>query len=193
MFDGLRTTRMIILATIAWAAGCRSPTPAEAPLAAQARRVREGLTRKIEVQDSSVSDDDLAALDGLTRLDELRLLNTTITDRGVERLAKLDGLRVLGITSPHLTDAALRHIVGLEQLETLRLESASFTDAGIEPLAKLPNLRHLILVDVPLTDSSVPHIAAPAKLESVYLYGTKITDEGIEELDRLHPGLHLHW
>ncbi|MCA9047155.1 MAG: hypothetical protein KDA89_00405, partial [Planctomycetaceae bacterium] len=61
----------------------------------------------------------LAGLAGLPSLQVLRLSGPSMTDSGMEVLAKLSGLRRLDLSDSAISDETLKHISGLQNLEAL--------------------------------------------------------------------------
>ena len=76
------------------------------------RRDLGGLRKlqRLEIDTSSIADDDLAYLNDLTDLQALSLSKTNVTDRGVRQLLPLAGLRQLNLADTPVTDAALVHL-----------------------------------------------------------------------------------
>jgi Leucine-rich repeat (LRR) protein len=99
----------------------------------------------------------------LTNLEQLNLMQTDITDAGLEHLQGLKNLRVLNlrasltatVITPHVTDAGLEYLQGLTQLEELDLAFARVTDAGLVRLKKLTRLKKLNLEHVLRTFGAV--------------------------------------
>ena len=75
---------------------------------------------QLELWGSSVSDDRLADLEGLTRLRTLCLHMTRVGDKGLANLKGLPALRVLWLNRSAVTDAGLAHLKDRTDLEALR-------------------------------------------------------------------------
>ncbi|MEX2118996.1 MAG: hypothetical protein WD847_05235 [Pirellulales bacterium] len=209
-------------------AGCRqhAPSPSAGPvggpsarqrISESAAQVASGATRKIELDDVEVGDDDLKALGDMPALVELRLPKsritdrglahlaalvelerlvlgeTTVTDAGLQRLGKLSRLKTINFQTSHVTDEGLAHLAPLADLELLRLGSSRIRGPGLAHLRKLPRLKFLILNSAPLDDAGLAHLAGWQQLESLYVERTKVTDQGASELLDSCPKLHLHW
>lgn len=189
----------------------------EPSLATQIAAVEAGQSDQIQLIDTLVDDDDLAALPPLPGLRMLRLERCKLTDAafsrletqtglevlilgdtrctgdGLAQLATLSSLRTLNLDRSEVDDAALSHLAGLRELEMLRFGSSQIIGDGLVHLAGLPKLRHLILQQAPLTDAGLAHLKPLAGLESLYLEGTQVTETGLAELRQAIPELHVHW
>jgi hypothetical protein len=111
------------------------------------------------------ADADLAALNGLQAVAELRALHLAWCE--------------------HITDAGLKHVNHLVQLQSLEVTMAErVTDAGLAQLGELTLLQSLVLHRCyNVQDSSLPLLAPLRSLESLTLWGCRhITDVGAEAL-----------
>ncbi len=126
--------------------------------------------------------------------DSIRLDETLVTDLDIANLAGLDDkLRRINLSHTDLTDAMLKRLTRCEQLEQLRIASPRFTDEGLAVLAEMPRLRYLHLVGSPLADGAVPHLKRLTGLSALYLDGTEITLDGKRELRDALPDTHIHF
>lgn len=100
---------------------------------------------QLMLNNSAVSDEDLAAVAGRTGLQVLYLRGTEITDVGLAHLASLTGLYQLDLSGTMITDAGLAHLSGMANLAGLRLADTAVTDAGLPSLEGLTTLRSLDL------------------------------------------------
>jgi hypothetical protein len=113
------------------------------------------------------SDDDLACLKGLDKLQKLTLNNTKITDAG------------------------LAHVEGLTSLQKLYLVDTGISDTGLERLKGLTNLQILSLVGTQITDTGLDHLKGLGNLKTLFLAGTKVTDDGVKTLQEAMPMLKI--
>jgi hypothetical protein len=97
-------------------------------------------------------------------IDELTFSGDSITDKHLESLRKLSGLRVLSVARTAVTDAGLAHLKGLKGLRRLFLADTAVTDRGLENLQGLTELRELDLTNTRVTDAGVQRLqqALPA-------------------------------
>lgn len=116
---------------------------------------------------TKVSDDDLADLDKLPKLEYIALDNTNVTDAG------------------------LKHLADLKSLKILYLGSNSLTNAGIKHLSGLTGLQFLDLSDLRIGDDALPSLAGMTKLQKLNLYETNVTLEATFDFAKTLPDLEL--
>ncbi|KAM3870256.1 protein NLRC5 [Diretmus argenteus] len=101
--------------------------------------------------------DFLAAMEGLTQMEEIELDGWRMADRGVEQLTRLlpvwKGLRKISLSKNHINDQSgeklLEALRSCNQLEELYLSGNSLGDLSAARLALvLPSLAHLTVLDV---------------------------------------------
>ena len=82
----------------------------------------------------------------LTTLTELRLDNSDLSDRGIERLANLKQLEQLFLGGrQRFTDHGLEHLTTLEHLFRLSLYQTPVSDKGLAHVGRINGLQHLAL------------------------------------------------
>lgn len=148
----------------------------------------EGLPslRCLEVFGAQVTDDDLAQLRRLPRLEQYGFLSNRIHGPGLAHLAALPRLRQLMIRSESLTDGGLDALAGCKSLRRLTLYCPKLTAAGYAPLAKLTSLEELELCDLPLSDGVLAQLAGLRGLRKLNLDRTTgLTDAGLAHLGNL--------
>lgn len=116
---------------------------------------------------SKVADEQLAPLKELTRLSNLNLRGTEITDAG------------------------LANISNQKTLVRLHLEKTKITDKGLEQLKGLEKLEYLNLYGTEITDAGLAHLEGLKKLKNLYLWQTKVTSEGVKKLQDALPELKI--
>ncbi len=170
--------------------------------------------KRITLNQTDLTDDDLKAVEGMTRLRELYLRGTRITDAGLAHLGSLkdlnavdvrntgvtdEGVKLLGrftsliglyLGGTRVTDAGLVHIEKLAKLKHLQVPNSAVTDAGMTSIAKLTSLERLDLDELPgLTDAGLARLANLKSLKELSVVGTKVTPEGIATLRKAIPTL----
>ena len=70
----------------------------------------------------------------MTELDELDLRGSKITDAGLERIARLKGLKSLDLSDTAITDAGLARLKSLGRLSFLSVDETDATPGGVEAL-----------------------------------------------------------
>ncbi len=99
----------------------------------------------VSLQDTQVSDADIACLDGFCNLEALWLDGTQVTDDALQELQQFRRLRTLVLGRTSITDAGLAHIGKIHTLTYLSLDETRIGDDGLEHLKGLSQLRSLIV------------------------------------------------
>jgi hypothetical protein len=92
-----------------------------------------------------LTNEDLACLAGLTKLEQLGLVGPGVGDEGVAHLTKLKNLRFSSVVDSSMSDEGLSDLSQLDALEDLRISGGDFTDNG---LACFQKLRRLTLLEL---------------------------------------------
>jgi len=197
--------------------GCGS-APSEPTLAEQIASVRAGQSDRIQVEQALLTDDDLrqitrlgplrellldnadsrftaAGIDeinGLPKLEHLRIRGTGVDDKALSHLSGLESLKILNVPQGTFGDAALVELKRLPNLVQFRFSSPRVTDAGMQTLAELPAIKQLHLINVPITDAGLADLAKIEQLESLYIDGGQFSDAAVEKLFQARPKLHVH-
>jgi hypothetical protein len=131
-----------------------------------------------------LTEDTVARLAALTRLEVLDLGGATLADLGLDRPGRPDAER-----------AELKYIDRLKtliNLHTLDLTRLPVSSASLGFLEKLPKLRTLALGQIPrLDDSAVPLLLRLDSIETLNLAETGIGDRGLERLRQMKQLKHL--
>lgn len=134
-----------------------------------------------------ITDQDLADLPLLKRLEKLSISGNPITDVGVEHLARLQDLKEVDLSGSVITDRSLVILGGLRELETIAVSYSHISDSGIRHIASLPKLQVLYLVGTPITDSCAGYISEMKNLKELYVDYTKFTLIGAAEVWKHSP------
>ena len=137
-------------------------------------------------------DSDLALLRYSTRIGNLDLDRTGVSDEGLPHLKNLTHLYILELGQTAVTDAGLIHLQVLPELRLLKLSGTSITDAGLAQLVSIHSLNWLILDDTQVTDEGLTHLARLRGLERLDVNGTAVTPDGIARLKRTLPDIEIH-
>ena len=100
---------------------------------------------RVSFFNSKIADTDLERLAPLTRLEELYLEGTPITDAGLIYVKGFQDLDTLSLNKTHVTDRGLKQLDGLDQLVWLGLSFTRVTATGLQGLQRLPRLQQLYL------------------------------------------------
>jgi hypothetical protein len=151
------------------------------------------------LDESNVTDNDLAALATLSSLKRLSLVHTAITDEGLDAVGAIDSLEDVSLLDTPVTLPPLVALSGRHN--TLQINSShgvlgnrklalSGTEISDEGLLRLHNAVELEGIELPsrITDRGFRHLHGLLKLKYVVFAGTRITDRGFGELiDRSPP------
>ena len=130
-----------------------------------------------------ITDAGLVRLGSLTSLTSLNLVGTPVTDEGLQHLTRLSRLEMLSLSGMMITDDGMRHVQKLTGLKRLRLERTRVTDAGLAHLGALSSLTSLTII--------APNVADEGAVEWMLLNESRITDRGLRHLERLTKLRHL--
>lgn len=115
--------------------------------------------QELDVQVAAVTNDDMKHLRRLTLLKTLNLRGSSsgslIGDEGVKPLRGLTRLEELHLVDVDVTDAGLVHLKGLKRLKSLRIDCHRITDEGLLHIAELKGLTSLRLLGGTITDEGV--------------------------------------
>ena len=113
-----------------------------------------------------------------------------------EGLAQLTGLRklqLLDLNGTRVTDAGLAHVAGLTELRALDLHGTDITDAGLRHLRLLINLERLDLRATDTTDAGLDELHGLVRLNAVALSYRQLSGDGLDRLRRARPRLRIVW
>ena len=132
-------------------------------------------------------DDLMMVLRTQSGIKTLQLGGNTMTDKGLESIADLTGLRELVLWwATEITDAGVAHLGRLRRLQMLDISLSRLTDEGVRSLAVLPELEELGLQGK-FTDKSLLYLSRAGHLKSLRLHGgeCEFGDEGLRHLEGL--------
>lgn len=148
--------------------------------------------RMLSLPKASITDEGLAPIAGLSKLDHLTLTgNPRLGDAGMAHLSRLTKLQSLSLSGTAVSDAGLPTIARITSLHSLSLGKTRVTDAGLAALAGLKNLDHLTLTQTQVTGSGLQSLAGLAGLRSLNLVDAGVTDEGLAGIAQLSGLEHL--
>jgi Leucine-rich repeat (LRR) protein len=153
-----------------------------------------------------LSDKTLKAMTSLTRLVEVDVSMSGVTNDGMAHLQNLPYVSFLGMAGGKLTNKALKHVSSLKELRYIdfpqslkdedlhhlqdlvklrNLRLGNVTDEGMSWVARLNALRSLDFSRSQITDKTLTFLANFSKLKELNLSGTKITDLGLTHVGKL--------
>jgi Leucine Rich repeat len=139
-----------------------------------------------------LTDEGLAQITKIGKLQRLAVRNGAFTDHGLVHLQKLTELTslVLGEAfypdgAVNISDEGLRHLACVTKLESLELSSTKLTGAGLSELASLTRLTALRLKCPLLSDRELPALVSMKGLQSLVLEQSQVAGPGLASLTGL--------
>lgn len=111
------------------------------------------------------------------------------TDELMAGVGRLKRLEELNLSHTDVDDAGLAHVAGLTRLKRLCVASTRVTSAGLVPLKCLKTLESLDLSDTEVGDAGIEYLTGLRELRELFMYRTFVTAEGLRKLGRALPML----
>ncbi len=105
------------------------------------------------------------------QLSELSILNSSITDAGVEHLRLCSGLRSVGLANSRITDRSLKVLSELKTIHRLDLRNTTITDDGLR--------QYYLTTDL-------------MSLQRLHLGGTQVSAAAVKEFQQKHSKVVVH-
>ncbi|QDT28110.1 Leucine Rich repeats (2 copies) [Gimesia panareensis] len=138
---------------------------------------------------TQVTDEGLAKLASLQRLEDLDLGRTKITGTGFAQVT-FTSLKKLSFRGcEQLTVDGFQQIVKCQNLEKLDLIESNIDDRFLQEITKLPRLKTLWADYTRLTNAGLPYLNGMTQLKSLSTRGTAVTREGMLQLWQHLPDL----
>jgi len=112
----------------------------------------------LDLGETNMNDAAMTAIGKMTRLEDLNLLRTHVTDEMISMLVNLPLKRLNLDDNQGITDKAMDSISHFQTLEFLHLGKTQVTDQSIEKIALLSNLKDLILNDTVVSKESLQRL-----------------------------------
>lgn len=90
-----------------------------------------GVSRRLNLNNSSVTNEDLKLLADISNIELLWLYGTKVTDEGMLHIAALNQLKHLDLRNLPVTDEGLAHLAACKKLEALSIAGTSVTPEGL--------------------------------------------------------------
>jgi hypothetical protein len=134
-----------------------------------------------------------AIADNFKSLESAYLRGTSITNAGVEQLAKIKTLKILTLDDSLVDDGMADSIRKMKQLTWLSVENCAVGDDTLAALSECPDMWYVFLVHTGVSDKGVAHLPKLKKPLALYLAECKsVTDASIESLAQLSKSRDLH-
>ncbi len=124
----------------------------------------------------------LATLVDLEEIYSLTFTESSLSDRGMQEIAKLPSLTMLILNRTRVTDTGMAMLPASLNLKLLSMAYLPITDNGIKNLAAFPDLMILDLSGSRITNEGLPHLKKFSKLQRLWLKQTDITAAGMPHL-----------
>jgi len=144
--------------------------------------------RRLSISESEFGDGDLALLPEWKTLEVFEFPVENVTDAGVGQLRKFPSLKELVLMDSQLTDAGLDELSHLKKLEVVSLTNCKkVTDRGMNVFATMPVLSRLLLTDSGVTGAGLMQLAPSKSLRYVGIGATQATEADVAKLAALLP------
>jgi len=147
--------------------------------------------KNLSLMKTAITDKGLARLTACKDLEWLDLSATAAGDDGLKPFALAANLKQLFLDGSRVTAASLPLIGNFKGLKELDLSKLPLDDASLTPLAGLKDLDTLYLTNTPLTDACLAHLRGLKQLKTLDTQGTQITPAGLKRLQTSLPKLKL--
>ena len=155
------------------------------------------ILKKTAFEKLKITDQGVANLAHLRKLEVLSLYGNRVTDVGMQAIAQLSDLRVLDLSLVGIKDKGITALAPLHQLEELYLlyntgfAGPILTDQAVQTIKEFTNLRQLSLVGAKVSNESVELLAGLKKLERLQLQYSRIDAEGIAVIQAALPNVSI--
>ena len=148
-------------------------------------------TKTLSLNFTNVGDSGLAHVRHLRILEYLGLAETRVTDKGIRCLENMDQLDSLILGYTDVGNEAVSSIIKLKRLQFVNLQSTRVTSDGVKELSRLPKLTGLCLSETAVDDAVAGSIGEKKSLTELTLTGTKISGEGLLRLRDALPSCRI--
>jgi len=147
----------------------------------------------LEIHGGCFSDKGLAYIGGLKSLTGLNISDVTppVTDDGLAQIGRLEKLQCLELARTRITDAGLVHLASMEQLRTLYIGNATISDQGWGNLARLLHIEELSLSGTNVTGRGLDSISMLKNLRLLDVRETSVKQIDVQQLRHMMPGLSI--
>ena len=144
--------------------------------------------RNIELNDTKVTDDWMAQIAQLPRLETLAFRRSPKIDESSWRaLATTESLRSLDLVDADIGDEAAEHLARMKGLRKLNLAGTRITNATVQAMATLTNLIELDLSRTAVTDALPDVFSQVKELRRLNLKDSGVGFQAVEDLRKSLP------
>lgn len=142
---------------------------------------------------STVSDDELRAIGPIPALKSLSLSKTQITQKAVSIIVEqFPNLEFLRLDETSTTDQSIANLVSLKQLAEISLYKTYLTDQCCGTLSQISSLEKVSLDQTSVTDGGLKILLENTSLKSVSVWGTQVTKQGFESAVAENPKVQIN-
>ncbi len=131
--------------------------------------------------------DDALKVFASRKIDRLGLSHKEITGSGFKYLANT-GIHGIFLSYSTISDKGLIELAKIDTLNNILLDNTDITDRGIENLIKLKSLRYIDLSNTAITDRSLEILAQNTQLDRLIIGGCKLSKEALKSFRQKLPG-----
>jgi len=139
----------------------------------------------LSLSGTSVSDEQLVHIQGLTGLTELGLNRTPITDEGMQYLSGMTQLTRLNLNGTAVGDEGMQYVRDMTVMQELILNRTNVSDEGLSYIQGMTELTYLDMWMLDITDEGMRNLAGLTRLDELGIEDTLITDAGLQYLEGL--------
>ncbi|CAI5458031.1 unnamed protein product [Closterium sp. Yama58-4] len=140
--------------------------------------------QRLSLRTVAVSDDHLEGIAAASKLQNISLTNSKVTDAGLQLLTGLP-LKTLELNCCQgVTAAGMAHVGRVTGLESLFLENVNTGGDGLQHLTSLTNLK-LLALPTGITDSGMEHVRHLTALQHLDMTASAVTEAGVKWLKSL--------
>jgi hypothetical protein len=147
-----------------------------------------GRVERLILDVSGLSGAGLAELDRMTSLESLVINSGAVgVDARIMPLRAISRLRELVLAGTDVSDAGLELLPTDDRLEWLDLEKTKITDAGLVRLGEMQGLRHLSVENTRIGDEGLSQLRRLTKLRRLSVNRTDTTAAGVDAFRKALP------
>ncbi|MCI0702401.1 MAG: hypothetical protein L0241_15065 [Planctomycetia bacterium] len=147
--------------------------------------------KALTVVETAIMDSPCQPISQCKKLEEVRLLRTRVTDKGLGELSTLPALHFLGLDGSIMAGAAFKN-PGWVKLRVVEASGTRFDNSGMDAVANLPVLERLNVSSTRITDVGARHLIRTQKLTHLECANTEVGDGAMPTFGRLKTLAHLN-
>jgi len=130
-------------------------------------------------------------LAGLTKMQDLYLLNTSIGDEDLRALEGMKELKSLGLNKTNITDAGMPSLAGLTGLHDLGLDGTGITDKGMAALKEMTALNNLFVGMTDVTPKGLAVVPRKERMQMMRTGKAALTPKQLDDVMTMYPNTQI--